>query len=138
MRHQMLFPNADPDIMQRYTVHAHRALHAMLLDVPKRTGRMRLRGLLAPAYIASSRTLLGARYDALACFGAFQEFDRTFPTLAEGASELQARGAWAQVVRSIEEHIATPGNLEDAASAVRESMNEWRRECFVSIDLSLD
>jgi hypothetical protein len=137
MHHRTLAPNAVPALMEQYTTHAFHALKAALLDVPQRTGRMRLRGLLLPpAYVSASHTLFGARYPAPDTFGAYQEFDKAFPLLVAGAADFvlrEPRRAWAQVTAGIEAHISKPENLEDASELVRSTVDGWRTAGIVSL-----
>jgi hypothetical protein len=135
MHHRLLAPNALRGLIEAYTAQAHAELKSMMLDVPQRTGRIRLRNLLLPpAYVSASRALLGSRYDALACFGAFQDFDKLFPLMLVDAPAFlvrQARRGWEQVVHSVEKHIARPDALEDASALVKETLDGWRNLEFV-------
>lgn len=134
--HRLLSPKVVPAILQSYTGYACEALISSLQDVPKRSGRIRLKNLLLPsAYVSGARALFGSKFNALDYFGAFQEFDQMFPLLTAGAPGFivgRARKAWEQVVDSIEEHIKTPGNLEDAAEVVSATVSDWKDQGFVS------
>jgi hypothetical protein len=140
VHHRLLSPKAVPAILESYTAHAYYALKAIMLDVPKRTGRVRLKNLLLPpAYQTAARAFFGSKYNALDAFGAFQEFDKMFPLLVAGAPNFvvgRARQAWEQVLDSVEKYITTPGSLDDASELITTTISDWKSHGFVSFILT--
>jgi hypothetical protein len=118
-----LSPESSTSAMESYTRHAVHALHAVLGDVPKRSGRIRLKSLLlSSAYTAASRAFLGSDFDALDTFGPFQEFDQSLSLITAGITNFtitRARESWQMVVAAIEQHLRAPHVLDDASELAK-------------------